>query len=135
MNRITFSQSIVKRFEQELQKAYSRGDHRLVRRISVLLATNRQESWAGIANQWGVVPANYLQLDGSLFGEKLGQSELSVCARSPASFDQNPERGTVRLGQGRPRKLRLCLWVLDDPDDPGPDLEKVWCALQSFLRE
>ena len=54
MNRITFSQCIVKRFEQELQKAYSRGDHRMVRRISVLLATNRQESWAGIARQWGL---------------------------------------------------------------------------------
>lgn len=54
MNRITFCQSVVKRFEQELRQAYQRGDHRLVRRINVLLATNRQESWAGIARLWGL---------------------------------------------------------------------------------
>lgn len=42
MNRITFCRATIKRFEEELQKAYQRGDKRLVRRISVLMAMNRQ---------------------------------------------------------------------------------------------
>ena len=54
MNRITFSQATVKHFEQEFQKAYHRGDQRLVRRITVLLATNRQKDLAGIARMWGI---------------------------------------------------------------------------------
>lgn len=54
MNRITFCTATVKRFEEELQKAYQRGDKRLIRRISVLLATNRQNDLAGIATTWGI---------------------------------------------------------------------------------
>lgn len=54
MNRITFCRATVKRFGQELQKAYQRGDQRLVRRISVLLTTQRQTEIAGIAAAWGL---------------------------------------------------------------------------------
>ena len=44
MNRITFCAATVKHFEQELQKAYQRGDQRLICKIAVLLATNRQKN-------------------------------------------------------------------------------------------
>lgn len=54
MNRITFCTATVKRFENELQKAYQRGDKRLIRRISVLLATHRQKDLAGVAARWGI---------------------------------------------------------------------------------
>jgi transposase len=54
MNRITFCAATVKRFEEELQKAYRLGDKRLIRRISVLLATNRQTDIAGVAATWGI---------------------------------------------------------------------------------
>jgi transposase len=54
MNRITFCAATVKRFKEEMQKAYQLGDKRLVRRISVLLATNRQRDVTGIAATWGI---------------------------------------------------------------------------------
>lgn len=54
MNRTAFCTATVKRFEEELQKAYRRGDKRLIRRIIVLLATNRQKDLAGIAATWGI---------------------------------------------------------------------------------
>ena len=54
MNRITFCRATIKRFEEELQKAYQRGDKRLVRRISVLITTNRQKDITGIAATWGI---------------------------------------------------------------------------------
>lgn len=54
MNRITFCKATVKRFGQELQKAYQRGDQRLVRRISVLLATQHQTGITEIAATWAL---------------------------------------------------------------------------------
>ena len=54
MNRIAFCTATVKRFEEELHKAYHQGDKRVVRRISGLLATNRQSDLAGIAETWGI---------------------------------------------------------------------------------
>ncbi len=54
MNRITFCTATVKRFEEELRKSYQRGDKRLIRRISVLLASNRQTDLAGIAATWRI---------------------------------------------------------------------------------
>ncbi len=52
MNRIAFCTATVKRFEGEMRKAYQRGDKRLIRRISVLVATNRQKDLTGIAATW-----------------------------------------------------------------------------------
>ena len=44
MNRITFCKATVKRFGQELQKVYQRGDHHAVRRIRVLLTTQHHQT-------------------------------------------------------------------------------------------
>ena len=106
MNRITFSQSIVKRFEQELQKAYGRGDHWLVRRISVLLATNRQESWAGIANQWGL-------------------SRQTIYNWMVAFLEKSWDSLSYRFAPGRPPRLtktqkeELYGWVKAGPESCG----------------
>jgi transposase len=54
MKRITFCTATIKRFEEELQKAYHLGDKRLVRRITVLMSTNRQNDITGIAASWGI---------------------------------------------------------------------------------
>jgi len=54
MNRITFCTATVKRLEEELQKAYRLGDKRLVRKINVLLAINREKDITGIAATWGI---------------------------------------------------------------------------------
>ena len=51
MNRITFCRTTIKRFEGELQKAYQQGGKRLVRRIRVLVATNRQKDITPITTQ------------------------------------------------------------------------------------
>ena len=45
MFRITFSKENVKRFQQELQKAYKRGDIRAIRHFSVLVMIGVTLRW------------------------------------------------------------------------------------------
>ena len=54
MFRITFSKSNVKRFQQELDKAYRRGDKRLVRHVSVLLMIGCHVALETILTTWNV---------------------------------------------------------------------------------
>ena len=54
MFRITFSKSNVKHFQQELDKAYKRGDHRGVRRLSVLMMIGCSVALETILSVWNV---------------------------------------------------------------------------------
>jgi transposase len=54
MFRITFSKSNVKRFEQELNKAYKRGDKRAIRHLSVLLMIGCNIALETILSVWHV---------------------------------------------------------------------------------
>ena len=54
MFRITFSKSNVKRFQQELGKAYQRGDKRTIRHLSVLLMIGSKVALATILSVWNV---------------------------------------------------------------------------------
>jgi transposase len=54
MFRITFSQETVKRLKQELAKAYTRGDQRAVRRLSVLVMIGRRMVLESILAVWNV---------------------------------------------------------------------------------
>ena len=54
MFRITFSKSNVKRFQQELNKAYQRGDKRTIRHLSVLLMIGSHVALATILSVWNV---------------------------------------------------------------------------------
>lgn len=54
MFRITFSKSNVKRFQQELDKAYKRGDKRTIRHLSVLLMVGCNVALETILSVWNV---------------------------------------------------------------------------------
>jgi transposase len=54
MFRITFSKSNVKRFQQELNKAYQRGDKRAICRLSVLLMIGSNVALETILSVWNV---------------------------------------------------------------------------------
>jgi transposase len=54
MFRITFSKSNVKRFQQELGKAYQRGDKRAIRHLSVLLMIGCEVALETILSVWNV---------------------------------------------------------------------------------
>jgi transposase len=54
MFRITFSKSNVKRFQQELDKAYQRGDKRTIRHLSVLLMVGCKVALETILSVWNV---------------------------------------------------------------------------------
>ena len=54
MFRITFSKSNVKHFQQELDKAYKRGDNRAVRRLSVLMMIGCNIALETILSVWNV---------------------------------------------------------------------------------
>ena len=54
MFRITFSKSNVKRFQQELNQAYKRGDKRTVRHLSVLLMVGCNVALETILSVWNV---------------------------------------------------------------------------------
>ena len=54
MFRITFSKLNVKRFQQELDKAYKRGDKRTIRHLSVLLMIGSHVALATILTIWNV---------------------------------------------------------------------------------
>jgi len=54
MFRITFSQETVKRLKQELEKAYTRGDKRAVRRLSVLVMIGSSMVLESILALWNV---------------------------------------------------------------------------------
>ena len=106
MNRITFCQAIVKQLEQELQKAYQRGDLRAVRRITVLLATNRQKDVTGIARVWGI-------------------ARQTIYNWLTAFLDQSWDSLKYRFAPGRPPRLtktqkqELCTWVKEGPEAYG----------------
>jgi transposase len=106
MNRITFCQATVKHLEQELQKAYHRGDPRLVRRITVLLATHRQQDLTGIARMWGI-------------------ARQTIYNWLSAFLDQSWESLNYRFAPGRPARLTktqkqaLYSWVKVGPEGSG----------------
>jgi transposase len=106
MNRITFCTATVKHFEQELQKAYHRGDQRLVRRITVLLATNRQKNLAEIASMWGI-------------------ARQTIYNWLNAFLDQSWESLNYSFAPGRPPRLtktqkqELYSWVKQGPEACG----------------
>lgn len=54
MFRITFSKSNVKRFHEELEKAYKRGDKRAIRHVSVLLMIGCSVALETILSVWNV---------------------------------------------------------------------------------
>lgn len=54
MFRITFSKSHVKRFQQELEKAYTRGDKRTIRHLSVLIMIGYSVTLETILSVWNV---------------------------------------------------------------------------------
>jgi len=54
MFRITFSKSNVRRFQQELDKAYKRGDKRMVRQLWVLLMVGCKVALETILSVWNV---------------------------------------------------------------------------------
>ena len=106
MNRITLSHATVKHLEQELQKAYSRGDARLVRRITVLLASNRQKELSRIARTWGI-------------------ARQTIYNWLKAFLDQSWESLNYHFAPGRPPRLTktqkqdLYNWVKAGPEACG----------------
>lgn len=54
MPRITFEKETVKELEQQLHKAYDKGNIRLVRRIAALLAIARGEGLSQVEEQWNL---------------------------------------------------------------------------------
>lgn len=56
MFRITFTQETVKCLKQELEKAYTRGDQRAVRRLSVLVMIGSKMALESILTLWNVSP-------------------------------------------------------------------------------
>ena len=58
MMRIQWTKPTVKALQKRLQQAYSTGDKRLVRRLSVLLAVGQHKvKVAAVAQQWGLSTA------------------------------------------------------------------------------
>jgi len=106
MHRINFCSATVKHLEQELQKAYSRGDPRLVRRITVLLATHRQQDLSSVARMWGIARQTIYNWLG-------------------AFLEQRWESLNYRFAPGRPPRLTqtqkadLYNWVKAGPEESG----------------
>ena len=106
MNRITFSKATVKRFEQELQKAYQRGDKRVIRRVMVMVAVSGQTELTEIARQWGI-------------------ARQTIYNWLVAFLEKSWDSLTYGYGPGRPahltktQKEQLCAWVKAGPEASG----------------
>lgn len=106
MNRITFCKATVKRFEEEMRKSYQRGDKRLVRRISVLLATNRQTDLTGIAVTWGVARQTVYNWIAAFLEKGWDSLQYSFAPGRPSRLTKT-------------QKQELCDWVKQGPEACG----------------
>jgi hypothetical protein len=96
--RIQWTRLTVKALQKRLQQAYSAGDKRLVRRLSVLLAVGQHRAKVTeVAQQWQLSPATiyYLPVAARLPGGTLGQFALSLESRSSTQADKQAETTLV----------------------------------------
>jgi transposase len=106
MFRITFSKSNVKRFQQELDKAYKRGDKRTIRHLSVLLMIGSNVALATILSIWNVSQQtvyNWL-------------NDFMVCQFNSLDYQNVPGR-PPRLTKSQKRDLSK--WIEAGPEACG----------------
>jgi transposase len=106
MFRITFSKSNVKRFQQELDKAYQRGDKRTIRHLSVLLMIGSKVALATILSVWNVSQQtvyNWL-------------NDFMVCQFNSLEYQKVPGR-PPRLSKTQKRDLSK--WIEAGPEACG----------------
>jgi len=106
MFRITFSKAHVKRFQQELDKAYKRGDKRAVRHLSVLMMISCRVALETILAVWNVSQQTVYNWINDFLVEQFDSLVYShVPGRPP------------RLTKGQ--KQKLSKWVEDGPEACG----------------
>ena len=121
--RITLSRRTVKAMQARLQQAYLRGDVRLVRRISVLLAYLHEH------------------VSVAVLGERWGMSEAIVYVWLKALLLNGLDSLVYAHGGGRPAKLtptqkkQLCAWLDAGPQTQGFE-SACWTTLliQALIR-
>lgn len=106
MFRITFSKSNVKRFQQELDKAYKRGDKRTIRHLSVLLMIGSNVALATILSIWNVSQQTVYN----------GLNDFMVCQFNSLDYQNGPGR-PPRLTKSQKRDLSK--WIEAGPEACG----------------
>ncbi len=106
MFRITFSKMIVKRMQEELNKAYVRGDVRAVRRLSVLRMIGERASLALIVTRWNVCEQTVYNWLNAFFSERWKSIGYGTSSGRPARLTKTQKR-------------QLCDWVKAGPEKAG----------------
>ena len=106
MIKVTFSNTTVKRLKSELQKAYTRGDLRGVRRLSVLILIGEKKDMDSILSLWDI--------SGSTVYQWL--KEFVVAGWKSLVYGKMPGR-PPRLNQTQKRQLQE--WIKKGPEACG----------------
>jgi transposase len=106
MFRITFSKSNVKRFQQELDKAYKRGDSRAVRRLSVLMMIGCKVALETILSVWNVSQQTVYNWLNDFLVEQFGSLEYGHVPGRPPRLTKM-------------QKQKLSKWVEDGSEACG----------------
>jgi transposase len=106
MNRITFSKAHVKQLKQELGKAYTRGDLRAVRRLSVLIMIGKRIVLETILSVWNVSQQTVYNWLNDFLVYRMDSIEYQKASGRPPRLTKSQKR-------------ELSKWIEDGPEACG----------------